>query len=674
MEKKLGVGNLYDPDSMEVLHHVEQALRAHHLYRNEVDYVVKGGEVLIVDEFTGRLMPGRRWSDGLHQAIEAKEGVKIEAENQTLATISFQNYFRMYSKLAGMTGTADTEAEEFAKIYNLDVVVVPTNKKNVRKDSEDVVYRTEGEKFGALCDEIAQRHEKGQPVLAGTVSVAKSEVVSTLLKRRGIAHNVLNAKHHGREAEIVAQAGRKGAVTISTNMAGRGTDIILGGNPEMMAKHEVGPEPDAPMEGEEEPAFEERRRAWAKRLVERTEELKAQTAQEHEAVVALGGLHIVGTERHESRRIDNQLRGRAARQGDPGSSIFYLSLEDELMRIFGGENIQGLMQRLGMKEGEQIEHRWLTKAIENAQKKVEAHNFDIRKNLLDYDDVMNQQRRSVYRLRKMVLGFGAGVPVVEYDEDPKTRKKTRREKVYEWPEAREHVLDLVEDLVIDMVAANCPNRLADWNLDGLSAMVKDQFGVDMKFAPPAGRAQDLRRQLEEQIYNVVEKAYRRKEDELGVDADGVAVLRRYEQYLYLQAIDTLWKDHLLSMDHLRQGIGLRSYGQKDPKQEYKKEGFEAFVQMTWRVKSAVVGNLMRLQLVRQESAEEIEQKRLAMQRRALQRITASHAEAGAEGDGKPAPKQETVVRAQPKVGRNDPCPCGSGKKYKKCHGAAEATG
>jgi preprotein translocase subunit SecA len=672
MEKKLSVANLYDPDSMEVLHHVEQALRAHHLYRNEVDYVVKNGEVLIVDEFTGRLMPGRRWSDGLHQAVEAKEGVKIEAENQTLATISFQNYFRMYSKLAGMTGTADTEAEEFAKTYNRDVVVVPTNQKNIRKDSEDVVYRTEREKFNALVEEISQRNTKGQPVLAGTVSVAKSEVVSTLLKRRGIPHNVLNAKHHQREAEIVAQAGRKGSVTISTNMAGRGTDIILGGNPEMMAKHEVGPEPDVPMEGEEDDAFEARRRDWAKSLAQRTEDLRAQTAAEHEEVVGLGGLHIVGTERHESRRIDNQLRGRAARQGDPGSSIFYLSLEDDLMRIFGGENIQGIMHRLGMKEGEQIEHRWLTKAIENAQKKVEAHNFDIRKNLLEYDDVMNQQRRSIYRLRKMVLGFGAGTPVVEYDEDPKTREKIRREKVYSWADSQEHVLDLVEDLVIDMVGANCPNRLADWNLDGLSAMVKDQFGVDMKFSAPAGRAQEARQAIEEQIYNVVEKAYRRKEEELGKDAEGVPVLRRYEQYLYLQAIDTLWKDHLLSMDHLRQGIGLRSYGQKDPKQEYKKEGFEMFVQMTWRVKSAVIGNLMRLQIQRQESAEEIEQKRLALQRRALQRITASHAESGGDGEAKPAAKKETVVRTQPKVGRNDPCPCGSGKKYKKCHGAAEA--
>jgi preprotein translocase subunit SecA len=673
MEKKLGVQNLYDPNAIETLHHVEQALRAHHLYRNEVDYVVKNGEVLIVDEFTGRLMPGRRWSDGLHQAVEAKEGVKIEAENQTLATISFQNYFRMYSKLAGMTGTADTEAEEFAKTYNLDVVVVPTNKKNVRKDSEDVVYKTEREKFGALCDEIEARHKKGQPVLVGTVSVAKSEVVSTLLKRRGVPHDVLNAKHHQREAEIVAQAGRKGSVTISTNMAGRGTDIVLGGNAEMMAKHEVGLQPDVPMEGEAEEAFLARRDEWATRLAEAAERLKVQTAAEHEEVVQLGGLHIVGTERHESRRIDNQLRGRAGRQGDPGSSIFYLSLEDELMRIFGSERIQGLMGRMGMKDGEQIEHPWLTKAIEGAQKKVEAHNFDIRKNLLEYDDVMNQQRRSVYRLRRMVLGFGAGVPVVEYDEDLKTKKKTRREQVFTWADQQEHALDLVEDLVIDMVGASCPSRVADWNLDGLTAMVREQFGVEMKFAPPAGKAADARREIEEQVYTVVEKLYRQKEAELGVDAEGVPVLRRYEQWLYLQAIDQQWKDHLLSMDHLRQGIGLRGYGQKDPKQEYKKEGYEMFVQMTWRVKSAVVGNLLRLQLVRQETAEEIEQKRLAAQRRAMQRITETHAAAaGDDGEEKPRAKQETVVRTHPKVGRNDPCPCGSGKKYKKCHGATEA--
>ena len=673
IERRLGVANLYDPGEIETLHHVEQALRAHHLYRNEVDYVVKEGEVVIVDEFTGRLMAGRRWSDGLHQAVEAKEGVKIEAENQTLATISFQNYFRMYSKLSGMTGTADTEAEEFAKIYDLDVVVVPTNQVNVRRDAEDVVYRTEGEKFEALCGEIQQRHEKGQPVLVGTVSVAKSEVVSTLLKRRGVPHAVLNAKHHGREAEIVAQAGRLGAVTISTNMAGRGTDILLGGNAGMMADHEVGPEPDEPMEGEEAEAFEARRDAWSRRLEARRAELRAQCAGEHREVVARGGLHILGTERHESRRIDNQLRGRAGRQGDPGSSIFYLSLEDELMRIFGSDRIGGLMERMGMKPGEQIEHPWLTRSIEGAQKKVEAHNFDIRKNLLDYDDVMNQQRRSIYALRRMVLGFGAGVPVVEYDEDPKTRKKSRRERVWTLEDQREHLLDLFEDLIVDMVGSACPQSRSEWNLDGLSSMVREQFGLEMRFSEPAGRTAEARAALQEQIFAVVERAYRAKEAELGTEG-GAPALRRYEQWIYLQAIDQLWKDHLLSMDHLRQGIGLRGYGQRDPKQEYKKEGYQAFLAMTWRVKSAVAGNVLRLQPVRQESAAEIEAKRLAAQRRALQRITETHAEASEEGgEGAPPPRQETVVRQAPKVGRNDPCPCGSGKKYKKCHGASEAT-
>ncbi|HZY04361.1 MAG TPA: preprotein translocase subunit SecA, partial [Anaeromyxobacteraceae bacterium] len=670
MEQKLGIKNLYDPDQIEWLHHVEQALRAHHLYRNEVDYVVKAGEVIIVDEFTGRLMPGRRWSDGLHQAVEAKEGVTIEAENQTLATISFQNYFRMYSKLAGMTGTADTEAEEFGKIYNLDVLVVPTHRRMIRKDADDVVYKTEREKFTAVCDEIAARHQAGQPVLVGTVSVAKSEVVSSLLKKRGLPHNVLNAKHHQREAEIVAQAGRKGSVTISTNMAGRGTDILLGGNPEMMAKHEVGPEPDQPMEGEDEPAFLQRKVEWEKRLAARTEELRAQTAREHDEVVGLGGLHIVGTERHESRRIDNQLRGRSGRQGDPGTSLFFLSLEDDLMRIFASDRIQRLMEMLGMKEGEQIEHRFLTKSIEGAQKKVEAHNFDIRKNLLEYDDVMNQQRRSIYRLRRMVLGFGAGIPVVEFDEDPKTRKKTRREKVYSWGDAREHMLDMIEDLILDMVGEHCPDRLSQWDLEALARRVKEQFAVDMKFAPPATtRAKEAREEVSEQIFKVVEKAYRGREEIFGQDADGVPLLRRYEQYLYLQAIDALWKDHLLSMDHLRQGIGLRGYGQRDPKQEYKREGYEAFVRMTWDVKSGVAGNVLRLQPARQETAQEIEQRRMALARR--QRVVESHPESQGGGDGEKAaaPKQETVVREGPKVGRNDPCPCGSGKKYKKCHGA-----
>jgi preprotein translocase subunit SecA len=422
------------------------------------------------------------------------------------------------------------------------------------------------------------------------------------------------------------------------------------------------------MEGESDESFRARQAEWARLLQSRTEELRAQAAREHEEVVALGGLHIVGTERHESRRIDNQLRGRAGRQGDPGSSIFFLSLEDDLMRIFGSERISGMMEKLGMKEGEQIEHRWLTKAIENAQKKVEAHNFDIRKNLLDYDDVMNQQRKSVYRLRRMVLGFGAGVPVVEFDEDPKTRKKTRREQVYGWADAREHMLDLIEGLVQEMVLACCPDQRRQWDLDALALRVREQFNADMRFSETGARVAEARAALEEQIYNVVEKAYRGKEELFGVDAEGVALLRRYEQYLYLQSIDQLWKDHLLQMDHLRQGIGLRGYGQRDPKQEYKKEGYDMFLRMTWNVRASVVENALRLVPARQETAQEIEQKRLALGRR--QRVQESHAEAG--GDAGERPRQETVTRAEKKVGRNDPCPCGSGKKYKKCHGASEA--
>ncbi|HEY8206108.1 MAG TPA: preprotein translocase subunit SecA, partial [Myxococcaceae bacterium] len=436
VQKRLHVSNLYDPSEIETLHHVEQGLRAHTLYKRDRDYVVKDGEVLIVDEFTGRLMPGRRWSDGLHQAIEAKEGVKIENENQTLATISFQNYFRMYTKLSGMTGTADTEAEEFANIYKIDVRVVPTNRQMVRKDLEDVVYKTEREKFDAAAKELEELVKKGQPVLVGTVSIAKSEIFSSFLKKRGVPHEVLNAKNHAREADLIAQAGRKGSVTISTNMAGRGTDILLGGNPENLAKRAVGAEPMAPEPVEGQPvdlvAFQQQLADYHKRYQEQLAKFKEQTEKERAEVVGLGGLFVLGTERHESRRIDNQLRGRSGRQGDPGVSKFYLSLEDDLMRIFGSERISGLMERLGMEEGEVIEHRWLSKSIESAQKRVEGHNFDIRKNLLEYDDVMNQQRRTIYKLRRKVLSAGAGLPLVEFDEHPKTRVKTRREVTYTW--------------------------------------------------------------------------------------------------------------------------------------------------------------------------------------------------------------------------------------------------
>jgi preprotein translocase subunit SecA len=666
VERRLGIQNLYEPEEIETLHHVEQALRAHTLYKRDRDYVVKDGEVLIVDEFTGRLMPGRRWSDGLHQAVEAKEGVKIENENQTLATISFQNYFRMYSKLSGMTGTADTEAKEFHDIYKLGVVVVPTNRPMVRTDYEDVVYKTEREKFKAVADELAKLHEKGQPVLVGTVSIAKSEVVASFLKKRGIPHQVLNAKQHEREAHIVAQAGRKGAVTISTNMAGRGTDILLGGNPEVLARAAVGPPPEPPPEA---PASEDGHAAalsvYAESLKQyeegyarALEGFQAQCKTEHDEVVALGGLFILGTERHESRRIDNQLRGRAGRQGDPGMSRFYLSLEDDLMRIFGSGRISGMMEALGMKEDEQIEHRWLSKAIEGAQRKVEAHNFDIRKNLLEYDDVMNQQRKTVYALRREVLAAGASEPLIEYvEKDPRTRLKERVVRQVTFQDQREQVMSMVEDVILDdLLPGVCTTRNPEtWDLDRLKEMLRDQFGVEMSFA----RASDLE-SLAEQIFNVVERVYKQKEDAFGPDN-----FRHLEQYIYLNVIDTLWKDHLLAMDHLRQGIGLRGYGQKDPKVEYKKEGFNMFLQMTSRVRGAVVGNVLRVQPKVSDDAATMERKMVA---RSHQRTLETHGSAEEAAAAKP----QTVQRQAPKVGRNDPCPCGSGKKYKKCHGLVGA--
>ncbi len=662
VEKRLGVKNLYEPEEIETLHHVEQALRAHTLYKRDRDYVVKDGEVLIVDEFTGRLMPGRRWSDGLHQAVEAKEGVKIENENQTLATISFQNYFRMYSKLSGMTGTADTEAKEFHDIYKLGVVVVPTNRPMVREDFEDVVYKTEREKFKAVADELARLHEKGQPVLVGTVSIAKSEVVASFLKKRGIPHQVLNAKQHEREAHIVAQAGRKGAVTISTNMAGRGTDILLGGNPEVLARAEVGhppeppPEPPAGDNGHASglDAYAETLKEYEKTYAQALERFQAQCKAEHDEVVGLGGLFILGTERHESRRIDNQLRGRAGRQGDPGMSRFYLSLEDDLMRIFGSGRISGMMEALGMKEDEQIEHRWLSKAIEGAQRKVEAHNFDIRKNLLEYDDVMNQQRKTVYALRREVLAAGAAEPLIEYiEKDPRTRLKERVVRQVSYDDQREQVLAKIEDVILDdLLPATCSGRNAEnWDLDRLKEMLHEQFGIEMAFGKPG----DLE-SLSEQIFNVVEKLYKQKEEVFGADS-----FRHLEQYIYLNVIDTLWKDHLLAMDHLRQGIGLRGYGQKDPKVEYKKEGYEMFLQMIARIRAAVVGNVLRVQPKVSDDAATLERK---MAQRRHQPTLESHANAEEVAAAKP----QTVQRQAPKVGRNDPCPCGSGKKYKKCHG------
>jgi preprotein translocase subunit SecA len=662
LQGRLKVANMYAPEEIETLHHVEQALRAHTLYKRDREYVIKDGEVVIVDEFTGRQMPGRRWSDGLHQAIEAKEGVKIENENQTLATISFQNYFRMYSKLSGMTGTADTEAEEFAKIYNLDVRVVPTNRKMVRKDVEDVVYKTEREKYTAAVDELAQLHARGQPVLVGTVSVAKSEIFSTFLKKKGVPHNILNAKQHMREADIIAQAGRKGAVTISTNMAGRGTDILLGGNAEVLAKNDVGAEPqppDPPKNGEQvdltayEAALAEHKKKHESALAK----YKDQVAKERDEVVGLGGLFILGTERHESRRIDNQLRGRAGRQGDPGVSKFYMSLEDDLMRIFGSERIQGLMERLGMQEGEVIEHKWLSKAIENAQMRVEGHNFDIRKNLLEYDDVMNQQRKTIYKLRRQVLAAGAGLALVEYEEDKKTKQKIRSERTISFPDFKEMVLDALEDVIVGLTdtyaSARNPNT---WDLEALQRSVKDIFNVDMKFQA-AGKSEDV----QEQLYRVAERTYLDREKDYGDE------WHRFCQLRYLATIDQMWKDHLLGMDHLRQGIGLRGYGQKDPKLEYKREGYEGFIKMLADIKVQFISQVMRAQPRDAQEDTERLQRQMEQRRRAA-------VEGRAGEDGKLAqPVQKQVVREGPKVGRNDPCPCGSGKKFKKCHGAAEVS-
>ncbi len=666
LQQRLKISNLYAPEEIETLHHVEQALRAHTLYKRDREYVVKEGEVLIVDEHTGRLMPGRRWSDGLHQAVEAKEGVKIENETQTLATVSFQNYFRMYSKLAGMTGTADTEAEEFAKTYNIDVRVVPTNKPMVRKDLQDVVYKTEKMKFEAAAKEIKEIHAQGQPVLVGTVSVAKSEVFATFLKKEGVPHNVLNAKNHAREADIIAQAGRLKSVTISTNMAGRGTDILLGGNAENLAKNEVGAEPtlvegldstDASAKAMAEQALTNAKVEWKIKYDAAVERFKQQCDEERAKVRELGGLFILGTERHESRRIDNQLRGRAGRQGDNGVSRFYLSLEDELMRIFGGERITGLMETMGMKDDEVIEHPWLSRSIEGAQKRVEGHNFDMRKNLLDYDDVMNQQRQTIYRLRRHVLAAGAGVPLVEFTEDKKTKVKTRSEKTLSWADFREMVLDAIEDVIVNLTATYASNKNpTTWNLAAISTGVKEAFNVQMEF-----QANGTIEGLQEQIYKRVERLYLDREKDHGES------WHLFCQRSYLLTIDQLWKDHLLAMDHLRQGIGLRGYGQKDPKIEYKKEGYSGFIRMLDNIKVQFVSQVMRAQP--RDAGEDAERLRRVMEQRAKQAV---EGRANEEGKIEPAAAaQKTVVREGPKLGRNDPCWCGSGKKFKKCHGAME---
>jgi preprotein translocase subunit SecA len=611
VEKLIHVENLYDPRNIETLHHVNQALRAHTLFKRDVDYMVKEGQVIIVDEFTGRLMPGRRWSDGLHQAVEAKENVKIENENQTLATITFQNYFRMYKKLAGMTGTADTEAAEFRKIYNLDVMVIPTNMPLMRTNYADVIYKTEEEKFRAVVREIKELYQSERPVLVGTISIEKSERLSQHLKKQGVSHNVLNAKHHEREAEIIAQAGRVRAVTISTNMAGRGTDILLGGNPKFLAKTLV----------DEEPTEEGMQKAFEKAL--------AIVQKEKEKVIALGGLHVLGTERHEARRIDNQLRGRSGRQGDPGSSRFYLSLEDDLLRIFGSERISNIMGRLGIEEDQPIEHGLVTKAIESAQRKVEAHNFEIRKHLLEYDNVMNKQREVIYSQRREVLA----------SEDLK-----------------DTVMEMVEDQAEGLVDFYTDEKThpEDWDFKALQDAVYKQFSF--KWSVPSGEDNGIRRdQVEEMIVQDAKEVYQKKEEEFGAP-----MLRYLEKVIMLQSIDYHWKDHLLGIDQLKEGIGLRGYGQKDPRIEYQKEAYQMFLEMLDRIKKDTVEKLFAIQL-----AKEQEMKDVKMERK--QTFVMSRGEA-AQGGGEKTEdgKGVTIRRDGKKVGRNDPCPCGSGKKYKRC--------
>jgi len=575
-EELLGVDNLYDPRNINYLHHVNQALKAHVLFQRDVDYIVRNGQVVIVDEFTGRTMEGRRYSDGLHQALEAKEGVKIEKENQTLASITFQNYFRMYDKLAGMTGTADTEAAEFKKIYDLDVVVIPTHREMIRQDYPDVIYKNEKAKYRNIVREIKELHEKGQPILVGTISIDVSEKISKMLKKEKIPHEVLNAKQHEREAEIIAEAGQKGKVTIATNMAGRGTDIKLG-----------------------------------------------------EGVRELGGLHILGTSRHESRRIDNQLRGRAGRQGDPGSSRFFLSLEDDLLRIFGSGRLSGIMDKLGMEEDEPIEHSMISKAIENAQRKVEGHHFDIRKHLLEYDDVMNKQREVIYSQRREVLKGDNVKPIID-----------------------DMIEDLVEGVVLSVVNPKIPSE--DWDWDAFFEQVMEIFNIELTWTK-SDRVDLDEEKLRDMLMEEVQAKYRRQEE-----LNGEEQMRHLERMILLQMVDTLWKDHLLNMDHLKEGIGLRGYGQKNPLDEYKKEGFDLFMNMIETVKQQTVGTLLRVQLVQEDELERLEEERRREKEKELEmaRQQAAKEEAGAK----------PVRRQQEKVGRNAPCPCGSGKKYKKCCG------
>jgi preprotein translocase subunit SecA len=597
-EKLLDKPNLYDPQNIEIIHHVNQALKAHVLFIRDKDYIIKDGKIVIVDEFTGRLMPGRRWSDGLHQAVEAKERVKIERENQTLATITLQNYFRMYAKLSGMTGTAITEAEEFWSIYGLDVMSIPTNQPNVRIDATDAIYKNERGKFKAITNEIIERHKLGQPVLVGTTSISKNEMLSDMLEKRGIKHHLLNAKNHEREAEIVAMAGQKSAITVSTNMAGRGTDIVLG-----------------------------------------------------EGVKALGGLYVIGTERHESRRIDNQLRGRSGRQGDPGETRFFVSLEDDLMRIFGSEKIKGIMESIGMTEDERVEHPWISKSIERAQKTVEGHNFSIRKHLLEYDDVLNNQRSVIYK---------------------------RRVQVLEGQDLKKTVLDMLSEIVKDIVYEITPEKTypEQWDFEMLSERIKSSFGAEYKIDKEKTDVTQLTRDiLGDDVYNTLVKEYDKKEASLGAE-----LMREIERNIVLQVVDNKWREHLYSMDQLKEGIGLRAYAQKDPLLEYKKEGFQLFQAMIVSTENEVVEFLFRVQVV---DESQLKRKQYASDKTREIRPEFSLPQASGEEPVLPMDQREmytnspegsrveTYRREQPKVGRNDLCPCGSGKKYKKCHGKTE---
>ena len=612
-----GDESLYAPNNIVLMHHVNAALRAHHLFHRDVDYIVKNGEVIIVDEHTGRTMEGRRWSDGLHQAVEAKEGAKIQNENQTLASITFQNYFRLYAKLAGMTGTADTEAFEFNQIYGLDTIVIPTNKPMQRKDFPDLVYMTEKEKIEAIVADVKECVTKGQPVLVGTASIEKSELVSHYLNKAKIKHNVLNAKFHAQEAEIIADAGRKGAVTIATNMAGRGTDIMLGGNWQMEVAKLESPTP------------------------EQIDTIKQEWQIRHEEIIQLGGLYILGTERHESRRIDNQLRGRSGRQGDPGMSRFYLSLEDPLMRIFASDRVSGMMRKLGMKNGEAIEHPWVTKAIANAQKKVENRNFDIRKQLLEYDDVANDQRRVIYDQRNNLLDNNDIKDVIDSIR-----------------------VDVFNNLIDQYIPPQSIEEM--WDVSGLEAALKKDFDLDLPISKWLDEEMNLHEEtLRERILQKAQQIYQDKEVTVGSEA-----FRNFEKNVMLQTLDTLWKEHLAAMDYLRQGIHLRGYAQKDPKQEYKRESFNMFAAMLDELKYDVIGILSRVRIQSQEEIEEAERRRLEELNKLAEKQRLSHEEIDELHQDKPQSSQP-LVRAQAKVGRNDPCPCGSGKKYKHCHGAVQ---